>query len=524
MKIAALVLALSAACSAAAEAQNSRWADLYRNGVKAFDAGKCAEAVPLLERAVAADPKAEGNKRIEGVFHIDYYPYYYLALCYVEAQQWDKAAQNLDKARTTLTRQQQPKFAEAESKIKLAANTPKVDPRRSAFEAAAAQAQSALSARQFDGALRQLDAIHAQYAAEYAAAGLAARRDEAARGYATQLADEARALAGAQKYNEAKAKLQLADQTLPNQKAVSDALADIKRREDDYQQLKTQAAADQNARNYAAAKDKYEQARNRHAELFASDNLAARINELNGLIARAGRADGARADAGTTDAGRANAGGGDTTRTVDTRAADIANLSRSAKEYLAQGKYADADATYASVLKLDPKNKEAADAITKSNRFRELRDRSAQMARANNTTGAQQALVEARALDPSRFTREKLADSLDKLTPPQPSGPDPARAALQQALTALFNGRAGESIAILEPAVQKAASAAPLHAYLGVAYATEALSAPNADDRARLQDKAVAQFKLAKSAQSDYQLSTRVVSPAIVSLYQSARP
>src|SRR5262249_4871440 len=101
--------------------------------------------------------------------------------------------------------------------------------------------------------------------------------------------------------------------------------------------------------------------------------------------------------------------------------------------------------------------------------------------------------------------------------------PDPSRAALQQGLTALLNGRAGESIAILEPALQRAASSASLHAYLGVAYATQALSTPKADDRDRLQTKAIEQFKLAKAAQADYQLSGRIVSPAIVSIYERSK-
>src|SRR5262249_53760722 len=114
---------VAAATCVVVSAQSNRWFDPYDRGRKAFEAGKYADAVPLLERAVAAEPKAAANKIIEGVFRTDYFPYYYLALAYVELQQWDKASQNLDKARPTLTRQQTPKFNEAESKIKLALNT-----------------------------------------------------------------------------------------------------------------------------------------------------------------------------------------------------------------------------------------------------------------------------------------------------------------------------------------------------------------------------------------------------------------
>lgn len=553
LRIAPVVAALAVVAAASAEAQNSRWAEPYRNAVKAVDGGKCGDAIPLLERAVAADSRAGAQKYVEGVFRIDYFPYYYLALCYVDLQEWEKASQNLDKARATITRQQQAKFAEAESKIKLALNTPKTDPRKAAFDTAVAQAESALSNKQFNQALRQFDAIRAGYATEYAGARLGPRRDEAARGYFGQLFDEGRALATSQKYSDAKAKFQQAEQTLPGQRPVADALADIKRREDEYQQLKTQAIADQNARNFSSARDKLEQARSRDPELFAADNLGARLTEVAGLAMRGaaggspagnaagGSSAGAANNAGAgNNAGRggsaagnsttgANSGAGSAnagnTAVVDQKALEAQRLTKSAKSYIAQGKYAQAERDYASLMKIDPKNRDAADALAKSSKFKELRDRSAQLSRSSNHAAAQQALVEARSLDPERFNREGLAAALDKLTPSAPSGgSDPARAALQQAVTALLNGRAQDSIAILEPALSKASTNPSLHAYLGVAYATQALSAPKPEDRTRLQGKALEQFKLAKTAQADYQLSTRIVSPAIVSIYASARP
>ena len=136
---------------------------------------------------------------------------------------------------------------------------------------------------------------------------------------------------------------------------------------------------------------------------------------------------------------------------------------------------------------------------------------------AANVAGAQQALVEARTVDPDRFRTEGLAAVLEKLQPPPA---DPTRAALQQGLLALLKGRAAESIAILEPAASRPGKAASLHAYLGVAYATQALSAPKSEDSTRLKNKAIEQFKVAKSVEPDYQLSNRIVSPAILSIYQ----
>jgi hypothetical protein len=521
MKIGAVVVALLCVASAPARAQSNRWAEPYRNGVKAFEAGRYGEAVPLLERAVAADPKAGSNKVIEGVFRTDYFPYYYLALAYAELQQWDRAAQNLDKARATLTRQQQPKFTDAETKIKIALNTPKVDPRKAAFDAAVAQAESALSGKQFDQAIRQLDQIRGTYAAEYSSAGLTAKRDEALKGYAGQLYDEGRALVRNAKYADAKAKFQRADQTLPGQKPVTDALAEIKKREDEYQRLKTAAQADQNARNYSAARDKLEQARTQHPEQFAADNLAARLAEVTNLATAGRRGGPGNANNTTVTAGNTSTTGGGANTGLDPKVAEGQRLAKSAKDFIAQGKYADADAAYAAALKSDPKNQEAADAVTRSARFKALRDRSAQLSTSRNAAAAQQALVDARNLDASRFEREGLTSVLDKLT--KSMGDDPTNVTLREGLLALLKGRAQESIAILEPALSRGANTASLHAYLGVAYATQALSTPKPEDRSRLQDKAVEQFKLAKASQSDYQLSTRIVSPAILSIYQAAR-
>ncbi|HKB14084.1 MAG TPA: hypothetical protein VKD69_25640, partial [Vicinamibacterales bacterium] len=151
----ALIATAIVATCAVVSAQANRWFDPYDRGRKAFDAGKYAEAVPLLERAVAADPKAAPNKIIEGVFRTDYFPYYYLALAYVELQQWDKAAQNLDKARPTLTRQQTATFNEAESKIKLALNTAPAPPaRNAAFDNAMRQLEASLGGRNYEAALR----------------------------------------------------------------------------------------------------------------------------------------------------------------------------------------------------------------------------------------------------------------------------------------------------------------------------------------------------------------------------------
>ena len=107
------------------------------------------------------------------------------------------------------------------------------------------------------------------------------------------------------------------------------------------------------------------------------------------------------------------------------------------------------------------------------------------------------------------------------------AGPDTV--ALRNALVVLLQGDPQKSIAILEPALagRPAAgdrSSAALHAYLGVAYATQALSSAKQDESVRLlREKAISEFRLAVSAQRDYQLSPRVVSPRIVELFEQVR-
>jgi len=513
MRIVALLVGFVLASGASAYAQNRRWADPYQDGLKAFNSGKYAESIPLFERALAANSKNEQQKLIEGVFRIDYYPYYYLALAYAEMKDWPKAKENLEKARPTLTRQQQAKFKDAEGTIARALE-PKPDPVKVAFDEKAAQAESLLSDRKYQQAISQYDALRSSNAAFYNSAGLSSKRDEAVKGYAGQLSDEGRQLLQQNKLSDAKAKLQLADQTLGGQKATTDLLAEIKKREDDYQRLKSGAQADTNAKNYSSARDKYQQAQAANPEQFAADNLSARLTEVITL--------------GRGGANRGNVPVVDNTKPqppppVDPKVIDGQQMALRAKGLVAQGKYAEADTMYASALKSDPKNQEAADAVNKATKFKALRDQSAQQARSKNNAAALQTLTEARTVDPDRFTKEGLAkvlEGIEKLTTPPA---DPTRAALQQGLRALLGGRAAESIAILEPAASRGGKAAPIHAYLGVAYATQALSAPKPEDSARLRTKAIEQFKLAKTAEPDYQLSTRIVSPAILTIYQESR-
>jgi len=113
-----------------------------------------------------------------------------------------------------------------------------------------------------------------------------------------------------------------------------------------------------------------------------------------------------------------------------------------------------------------------------------------------------------------------------KKSPESPASSDALKSSLRAALRALFEGDVQASISMLEPmAAQRgsAADMATLHAYLGVAYATRALSSKTLDEGSRWNSTAVEQFKLAVAAQATFQLSSRMVSPKILSMFNQAR-
>ena len=91
--------------AAPAAQNNNKWADPYQKGLKAFNAKNYRIAINFFEQAVAAEPRSGANKRVEGVFYTDYFPYYYLGVAHLELRQYEKAQENFDKARNGLTRQ-----------------------------------------------------------------------------------------------------------------------------------------------------------------------------------------------------------------------------------------------------------------------------------------------------------------------------------------------------------------------------------------------------------------------------------
>ena len=114
------------------------------------------------------------------------------------------------------------------------------------------------------------------------------------------------------------------------------------------------------------------------------------------------------------------------------------------------------------------------------------------------------------------------------VTPAPPAAPDFSVVPLQQALLEYLKGNVPRTIELLEPAARADNGTldkrvrAPLHAYLGAAYADRSLVARADDEKKKLEQQALAQFKIALDAAPDFQLSETAISPAIRDLFKKA--
>jgi tetratricopeptide (TPR) repeat protein len=486
-------------------AQNNKWADPYQKGLKAVDAKKWDEAVADIEQAVAVEPKAEKAKYVEGVFRIDYFPYLYLGMAYMELKQYDKAQANFEKAKNPAPsdKKLQTRAADYQGQLTAALSKPQGPTVNAAFEPAVRRGEDAFAARRYPDALSAYDSAKGIDGAAYAKENVQVKRDEAARTFALQLVDEGRKALN-DSLTGAKGKFQQADQAFAGLKDTADGLAEVKRREDQYAQLKTGAEQDITGSNWSAALAKLNQAKGANPEGFTADNLVARVNFVN-----------TRQNARVTTPPVNN----------QTALADDARKFVDAGRLLAsQGKYTEADASYASALQKDPNNVDAKTALDASKSYASLvKDGRSLKDKKGSAGDARKRFEDARTLDSQRFDRDGLGPILTALA--KDSGQDPTKESLRQGLLALLKGDAQGSVSILEPALNQQPSgstAASLHAYLGVAYATRALSSAKQDEQNSFNKVALEQFRLARMSQRDYKLVPRLVSPKILAMYDQA--
>lgn len=76
----------------------AEWYQAYEKGYKAVEKGKCAEGIPLLQEALAKNPKPDLQARPYGMITWEYIPHYYLAKCAFNAGDYEGAKSYMDSA------------------------------------------------------------------------------------------------------------------------------------------------------------------------------------------------------------------------------------------------------------------------------------------------------------------------------------------------------------------------------------------------------------------------------------------
>ena len=518
--IAIALIALAAPVAARAQA---RWSKPYESGVRAVTEGRWRDAIRDLDQAVRFADRQEADKVIEGTFRTDYFPYVYLFIAHANLGQLDQARVNLEKAterplppridsilkphRDAYERALKPKPVPApppapppSTATKTAAPPPRtpvpeVDPRLTQELAAV---ESALTTRRYADALATLDAIRKQFPDEYNKRGLAARRDDAARGRAAELAAEGQTLFKAGRLADAKSRFDQAE--VMSAGTGQPGLAAIRARQAEYTKLKAAGDRDAAAGRQSDARQTFLKAREADPEAYRTDNLGARVADLDRQIA-------ARADAD----------------------AHLRQLTNTARTLASEGKYAQAAEQYRQLRQADPGNIDAAAWLEANEKYESLKSQGTALHRDGKLEEALQPLLGARLLDPRRFDADGLDDLLNAVNASRTAAAAAELAPVRDALTALLKGNTDETLRLLEPLsrpdeLQKLTPPiqAHVHAYLGVAYATRALLAAEATARDGFDRQARAQFAKVIAIRPDYQLS-QLISPRIQAMLQAAR-
>jgi tetratricopeptide (TPR) repeat protein len=484
---------------AAVLAQANRWYEPYRQGVRAFEQQQWEEAVRLLERAAAVDGRQAANKYVEGTFRTNYFPHYYLGVAYLRLGRFEQAQAALGRAGEGLSRELAGGLEDLRQQVREA--LAKAQPGGSAgnreFAAALRDADAARTAGRHADALRLYEAARGADPTEYGRQNAETRRTQSARARAADLVSEGQA-ALATSLRTARARFTEADRLAPGVAGAAAGLAEADRREVEYTEAKAALEREVAAGNLDGARQRLEIARRAHPEQFAADALDARLGGADARVA-----------------------------------ATVARLFEEARQFADGGRYADADSRYEEVIQRDPSHRAATDALRISRQYGSEVRAARALAAKQDDAGARARFEAARALDGRRFAREGLERELASVggapggVPLAPAALPATRPAdiLRQALQAMMRGDVDGSITLLQPAVGGASSpdTAPLHAYLGVAYATRGLAAAAEADRARFRDLAREQFRLALAARSDYTLSPRLVSPRIIDLFNAVR-
>jgi len=496
-------------------AQTTKWSDPYEKALTAIKGKKWQEAVDNLNKAIAADPKAQADKYVEGTFSEDYFPYYYLGLAYENLGQPQKAFDNFVKAQQTkmtnplmqalqqhmgevqaaIAAQNQPSPPPIQPPVKPPTSNPEppkaeppkppdVDPK---FLSAQQQAEASLAAKKYAEAVQQFNGLKAMDPTEFAKRGLAAKADEATRGLAADAAG-----------------------------------------------LVTQGN-----------------------QLLAAGNLNEAETKFRSAVAISAQTPGAQA--GLTEVSKARAANANlAVQQAAAARSRSQRLLQSGRDLAAQHKYAEADAQYQAAVDADKTNSEAVDQLENTRGYATLASEGKTLYVQGKLEEARAPLRDAQSLDSARFSDEGLDKTLadidrrlaravppapgavsgggnaprtgaDVATPTGTAGTNPAaRPPLQDALVAYLKGDMNQAIQLLQPLAANdkaydASGRALVHAYLGVAYATSSLEARTDRDSSVWRQKALSEFQLAQAAQPGYTLSQRIISPKIQAILDEAR-
>ena len=496
-------------------AQATKWSDPYDQALAAIKSKKWQQAVDNLNKAIAADPRAQAQKYLDGTFSEDYFPYYYLGLAYENLGEPKKALDNFIKAQQTkmstalmqalqlhmgeaqaaLAAQNQPNPPPVEPPVKPptpTSETPRpelpkpveTDPK---FLSAEQQAEASLAAKKYADAVQQFTSLKAMDATEFAKRGLAAKADEATRGLAADtaagLVTQGNQLLAAGNLNEAEAKFR--------------------------------GATGISAQTPGAQAGLTEVSRQRVLRANAAVQLAATARSHSQQLLQSGR--------------------------------DLA----------AQHKYAEADAQYQAAVDADKTNSEAVEQLESIRGYATLVSEGKTLFVQGKLEEARAPLRDAQSLDSARFSDEGLDKTLADLdrrlaralapapgvaaaggsmaprsgaaaAPNGTAGSNSAAPPLQDALVAYLKGDMNQAIHLLQPLAANdkgydASGRAAVHAYLGVAYATSSLEAHTDRDSSAWRQKAMIEFQEAQAAQPGYTLSQRIISPKIQAMLDEAR-
>ena len=361
-------------------------------------------------------------------------------------------------------------------------------------------------------------------------------KDRAKRG--KEVALEGKKLVDQGKYQEAEEKFKTAEALYPGQKLVQEGLARIQSAQLQYEVVVAEADAAFNQGQLDDAMRSYQQAIGLAPKRAETDGIKVRLSKLKDAVDHLNKARNAFREGRFAEA----RSGFEKTLQLHPDSsearqylvrADSMALLLEGQRYSAENQFELAEKSFDRAVERYRRNGEAARLLEQSQNY----SRHIKSGKASHRRGsceqAQRQLLSARELDARRFK----FDGLDRLLS-QDCAPAAARVAtarrrqadaiplpvaqIRAGLIALFDGRVGESIEILEAVLDKVGGGhAQVHAFLGAAYCYAALVNPEPDTLSL--DSAREQFGMALNLEPGYQLSEKLFSPRILRILEELR-